>query len=281
MASQLNVHHDEGNKWNPESWNISWDDAVSPRPVTDFLLERNINGRLSATIAFDKQYSRGNLEQRAANLIDQGNIFRYEIKQSPHPNLFTLHINDAQPGDLAKMAGALATDADLGQGRTEYALLDKETAIELADIEHNILGESAFGVVRERLSNHQKDYLTYINHIPGAIVTKLEQDGVSAEIDGKAVSAEKTNIFCEPGNESPILAALQKLNADFQQEGAIRVNEPIHEVSRALMIAGLIPETASAKLNEVFPEIRPTFARVSDVGADMASNIPAGPAKTL
>lgn len=285
MATKLEMDHvepqakafDKG--WEGEQWHIDTDASTNKTSVSGFGIERFNDGRLTMTVGFDSQFSSGDraaLVENVRQLMDgnldpdSDNAINYEVESSAHERMFSLKITGATPGDLARVAGALSSSVDLGQGATSYGLIDKSIAIQVADLETEALGETeAFSVNRVPFENQGQDYLDYESNIPGSAVTMLQQDGQSAALAGISVTAEKTRIIFNPADKSDIVRALRSTNLDFNAGNAvIEVNEPIHEVADTLKKSGLLPEDANAQIAKEFAEVRTEFTRVSEVEDD-------------
>lgn len=291
MAKLTVEHFEASGKWDPEKWIIDNDPLTNKNPVSDMVIERETDGRLTLSVGLDAQYYKSDparLRQTVVDLLEGNNIANFEIKQSSHRNLSTIKIRGAEAGDLTRLIGALSSSVDKEDRTTAYGIIDKSVAIEVADLEvEEIFGETgAFSINRIPLSGHDKEYLDYESNIPGSAVTLLEQDGESASIDGKDVTAEKTNIVFDAGSKSQIIKALRDVNADFVDgKEVLRVNEPIHEVANALSRAGLLPKNANKIIAKEFAEIRTEFTRVGDVDIEkeriLTARLAAKPANNL
>lgn len=270
MAKLTMEHFEATSKWEPEKWIIDNDPLTNKNPVSDMVIERESDGRLMISVGLDAEYYNGDparLRQTVTDLLDGNNITNYEIEQSSHRNLSSLRIKGAEAGDLTRLIGAFSSSVDKEDRSTAYSIIDKSVAIEVADIERDIFGETgAFSVNRIPLSDHGMEYLDYESNIPGSAVTMLQQDGQKASVDGKDVTAERTNIVFDSESKSQIIKALRDVNADFVDgKEVIRVNEPIHEVANALSRAGLLPKSANGAIAKEFAEVRSEFTRVGDV----------------
>ncbi len=283
MAKLTMEHFEAEGKWEPEKWIIDNDPLMNKNPVTDFIIEKETDGRLSLTIGLDAEHYRNDpaaLRQTVTDLLDGNNISGYKIEQSSHRNLSSIKLRNVTPGDLTRVAGALSASVDKGNGSTAYNLIDPKTALQVADLEIEALGPTgAYSLDSVKATEGEIDYLDYESNIPGAAVKSIQQDGLSAEIDGKYVKQEITGIAFEAGNKSDIVAALEKGGLSFTAgKEIIRCEEPFAKVSQVLANAGLIPKAANTDIQTKLASMKQNFvtaAAVKAAGIAVAKPAPA------
>lgn len=274
----------EGDKHNPDSYHIEHGDFSTKKALSGFSIEESGASRPDApkynySVSFDlskgglpsSENDPDRLKQTVTNLLDAASIENYEFKRSINGRDFSVEVKGAEAGMLTKVAGALSSNVNLEDGKTIHAVIDKDVAIRIADLEAEATGQDvdAYSITRDEFSEPGVEYVTYSSNIPGSAVTAVQQDGQSAAIAGQKVRAEKTRILIDPASKSAVAKALRDVNADFTAgQGVIQVNDPIHEVSKALTLAGLLPQSAGAKIATEFAEVRSSFARVSEVRDD-------------
>ncbi len=276
MVVKLEAHHSEStNKWEAESWNISHGDITTKSPVSNFSIERHNDGRLSMSIGLDSEHFRGDrqdLHERVSGLMEAAGVEGVEFKTSSHPRLSSVRIATAEAGDLTRMAGALSSDADLGKGSTAYSIIEKNLAVQIADIEGEALGEpSGFSIDRTDIEGHQHTYFGANIDIPGALVERIEQDGSSAEFEGNIISLERTNIYFGKENASQVTKVIKQAGLEFEKgEGVIRLDQPISKVAEVLTNAVLLPKAANSEIQREFADLRPEFfLAAKQAGEDM------------
>lgn len=277
---KLVMEHFEGDKWNPSSHYIEYGDFSTKNPVQGFSIEESArstedNPLFNYTIGFEAgkggstPTDRKQLVDQVTNLLNGAGIEDFKIEGSSHDRTFSVEIKGVKAGELTRVAGALSTNVDLGQGTTEYALIDKDVAVRAVDLEAEATGLDVDAYSLDKIElNSGNEYMSYESNIAGSTIQALQQDGQQAGFDidgvGHNVTLEKTNVVFRDGVTSAVSTTFMNAGLIFERaNGMLRVNSPIADVAQVLSQQNLIPQSANAAIQKEFATLRPDFHYVA------------------
>lgn len=278
MAKQIALQTENfpaESKWETDSTVVEHGDFSTASALKSFTVEQTMatkgqdEPRYNASAHFDlsggnlprSQQDPVRLRENITNLLEGAGIENFEFDGSVNGRDFSVRIKDAEPGVLTRLTGALSTSVDMGNGATAYALIDKDVATRMVDIEAQAIGQDIEAYTFDEFElTEGGSYISYETGITGAVVQAVQQDGQMAEHDGEDATVAKTNVLTSDGSRSEVARVLKA--AGFEPElgeDKVSVDAPITDVTKALAAADMIPASANSEVQTRLASLRDQF----------------------
>ena len=280
-------------KFDAGFFRIGIDQLSSDIPTTEFLVEPNphAEGQFKLVVALDSDEVNGGqdrLRKTVQSLIEHSGIDGLEINTSTHRNSDSIVLKSENPEDITRVAEALSTNVDLGQGQTVYGIIDSSVVTAVADEVSQAMGGKEYGfddepkqVVPYLVSNEthemsitassdaERKYLVAKSNIVGTTIEQISSESqYAANKSGEDIHVEFTRVDIAESKVNAVSSQLSKNGLDVERHGNhLNISAPIQEVSAVLKEVGLIPDSLHSSIATQRAELKGDFSTAADVAS--------------